>query len=959
MEKKGESKRLFLSLFIAIILCVGMISFSYASSAGSAGGSDSILVTVWDGVVSFFKYIFGGITGFAIGGEDGYYYYSGGEPPEPPGANPKNPGNKGKVGDPKGPGQVGVALSNEDSYVSMWAESGEAWMEYEGSWIIIPELSDWVDEPFYISPASNPVALTDLECLEDLAPGATCNIDFDYLYPVGDLCTTYNLRYRIQGVFGYFEDCGSYVCDFTTIITCGEGDYAEYPYTIPTNLVEDRCGTGAVSGCQACAFTYGIVNYTSPVYPMEIYDDEDCTDGIDNDCDGYTDCADSNCTGQQGPDNSWCCESASDCEGDQDYDEDCNTPTCNNNVCEYPEIDANVKDEDGSYTCAYTCQACDGYGNCDYAQEGTDDYDECDAYDCYAGYCDGNGNCGIVDSGDGFCEACGYCDGSSGNCQDYEYGTQDTTGPETCDGFCEACANGCTLVNGIDPADDCTDSSCSETYTEYCEVGGKRLVEYEGYVDGVIDTFTLTDSCENTCTGQSSPYCTDCSTFCGPYDTSTSCVAGLCGAECDSTSTWSDYCSADERRYDGTCGSITCEWSYSTEDCNDYDGWVDTGNTQWISTGECTEKEQKEQKYRDYTCSSSTVQCNYSVTGAQWVDTNETRNKADGTACGDSSDTVCDNPDTCSAGVCVDNYEPATHECRPAAGPCDIAEYCDGAGNCPTDEYETSGDGSGASGYCDVCTECDGSGPYCVNVGANLQDTQGPHQCWYGHTGQICSACDGNGNCGYADAGYDPGDECPSAPGEGEYCSGTGYTCGEDTGDSDGDGVPDSEDKCPDTVIPEGVPTDALRPNHYAQMDGDMYFETNTGSASNPYITDSSYSIVDTYGCSCEQILYCKPGANNGEEKWGCTAGTMNVWTNQIGWSLDCQVNGIVALEGEAKPLLEDTDDAGMIDLLDGDNDNDGIPDGEDSEDDSKPTEPGLPGTGKPDWWCDKHPGKC
>ncbi|MBW2981341.1 hypothetical protein KY343_00545 [Candidatus Woesearchaeota archaeon] len=77
MKKKGESKRLFLSLFIAIILCVGMISFSYASSAGSAGGSDSFISVMWDGIVSFFKYVFGGITGFAIGGDNGYYYYGG------------------------------------------------------------------------------------------------------------------------------------------------------------------------------------------------------------------------------------------------------------------------------------------------------------------------------------------------------------------------------------------------------------------------------------------------------------------------------------------------------------------------------------------------------------------------------------------------------------------------------------------------------------------------------------------------------------------------------------------------------------------------------------------------------------------------------------------------------------------------------------------------------------------
>jgi len=62
--------------------------------------------------------------------------------------------------------------------------------------------------------------------------------------------------------------------------------------------------------------------------------------------------------------------------------------------------------------------------------------------------------------------------------------------------------------------------------------------------------------------------------------------------------------------------------------------------------------------------------------------------------------------------------------------------------------------------------------------------------------------------------------------------------------DSDNDGVPNTEDKCPNTV----------------------------GS-----------QIV--YGCSCNQILGFKPGNSKGEYKYGCSQGTIDVFTKQIGWA--------------------------------------------------------------------------
>jgi len=80
------------------------------------------------------------------------------------------------------------------------------------------------------------------------------------------------------------------------------------------------------------------------------------------------------------------------------------------------------------------------------------------------------------------------------------------------------------------------------------------------------------------------------------------------------------------------------------------DEWVDTGNTQWVEDTPCTEKEQKEQEYRDYYCDEA-IGCTYNITGTQWVDTGSNRNKADGTPCPDDGD-LC-TIDECQGGVCV------------------------------------------------------------------------------------------------------------------------------------------------------------------------------------------------------------------------------------------------------------------------------------------------------------------
>jgi cysteine-rich repeat protein/Cys-rich repeat protein len=56
-----------------------------------------------------------------------------------------------------------------------------------------------------------------------------------------------------------------------------------------------------------------------------------------------------------------------------------------------------------------------------------------------------------------------------------------------------------------------------------------------------------------------------------------------------------------------------------------------------------------------------------------------------GSSCGDSSDTECDNPDSCDgAGACEVNNEPAGFSCGDQGVECLIDDACDGAGACRT-----------------------------------------------------------------------------------------------------------------------------------------------------------------------------------------------------------------------------------------------------------------------------------
>ena len=135
-------------------------------------------------------------------------------------------------------------------------------------------------------------------------------------------------------------------------------------------------------------------------------------------------------------------------------------------------------------------------------------------------------------------------------------------------------------------------------------------------------------------------------------------------------------------------------------------------------------------------------------------------------------------------------------------------------------------------------------------------------------------------NCNVCGNGVlDRGEECD----DGNTVSGDGCSADCTLEDLDHDGVPDREDRCPGSRIPEGVPTRHLGMQRYAIVsgsrtrDGFVMFDTPT----NAFRTDRVITTADTRGCTCEQILGVL-GAREDEVKLGCRADTIATWIRAL-----------------------------------------------------------------------------
>ncbi len=376
-----------------------------------------------------------------------------------------------------------------------------------------------------------------------------------------------------------------------------------------------------------------------------------------------------------------------------------------------------------------------------------------------------------------FCNGLETCNEATDSCQ---AGTppacnngQWCDGTETCNEATDSCQAGtppaCNNGQWCDGTETCNEAtdSCQAGTTVDCSANNlPEIATCTNVPDSIDATWDHADGFTSTC-NEAADSCTT-----GSYSYTHSCSIASCGAECESDPDCNSHCVGDTYYYDGDCLS-GCTCDYDSQDCNVNDGWYDTGISQWVSTGACTEKEQKEQEYRDYTCGASG--CEYSITSTQWVDTGLTQNKPDGTTCDDGA--FCTLDDQCVSGTCTGSPRD-----------CDNGIYCDGA------EYCDENADSCMSG---PVVDCDDS------IGCTLDScNEAAQSCDNTPDDSICDNglfCDGAETC---DITLDCQAGTPPACDNGQYCDGA-ETCNEATDSCDA-GTPVT---CDDGQYCNGVET--------------------------------------------------------------------------------------------------------------------------------------------------------
>ena len=230
----------------------------------------------------------------------------------------------------------------------------------------------------------------------------------------------------------------------------------------------------------------------------------------------------------------------------------------------------------------------------------------------------------------------------------------------------------------------------------------------------------------------------------------------------------------------------------------------------------------------------------------------------------DGIDQNCDGSELCCLDADNDGYRPdgvstVVSDDLDCADAGEATAY-DSIGDC---NDNNAGINPGASEVCNgIDDDCDGG------------TADGADEAWLGNP------CDGTDSDLCEEGFYEcsaGSQSCTDTTGDDlEVCDGLDNDCNgvSDDKDADVDGFNDcTDDKCVNLALPNpSADFMELKYNHYA-------IDAQIG-----------------YGCTCEEVLYCKPGSDNGEFKFGCSQGTYNVWQEQSeeSWALECQVGGVV-----------------------------------------------------------------
>ncbi|XXX78225.1 choice-of-anchor L domain-containing protein [Sorangium sp. So ce134] len=215
-------------------------------------------------------------------------------------------------------------------------------------------------------------------------------------------------------------------------------------------------------------------------------------------------------------------------------------------------------------------------------------------------------------------------------------------------------------------------------------------------------------------------------------------------------------------------------------------------------------------------------------------------------------DSASDEDNVCCVDTDADDVCDPVDNCVGVANPDQAEDDGDGLGNacdsCPTtaNANQADADGDGVGDACDNCL---------TTANASQMDLDGDG------AGDVCDSCQGVPGAQTDSDGDGLGDICDSCPADADN-------------DADGDAVCGDVDLCAGTMLPEGVPTVKLGVNRFADIDGDGVFDTVSSSGTGP---GRSYTIEDTGGCSCEQIID-ELGLGQGHVKHGCSIGVMDYW---------------------------------------------------------------------------------
>jgi hypothetical protein len=173
-------------------------------------------------------------------------------------------------------------------------------------------------------------------------------------------------------------------------------------------------------------------------------------------------------------------------------------------------------------------------------------------------------------------------------------------------------------------------------------------------------------------------------------------ILRVCSAECDQNTDCLNHCEGSILYFNSTCVS-ECKCHYQVQNCDGLDNWYDTGNIKWLDDTQCTEKKQKEQEYRDYSCSVSG--CTYALNNTRWIITNETRNKQDDIKCDDGQ--WCTINDQCVSGACIGSLR----DCSAVGNQCNLGVCNENNDQCVV-ELKSNGTSCNDGLFCTIDDQC-------------------------------------------------------------------------------------------------------------------------------------------------------------------------------------------------------------------------------------------------------------